>query len=246
MTFTKTPVIGCIIQARMGATRLPGKVMLEAAAKPLLGHLLERLSHAKTLTQVIVATSTDARDDVIEAYCKGLSVPVFRGSEQDVLDRYYQAAVHFGFDVIVRVTADCPLIDTRLLDEMVRFFMEHPGEYDLVTNRHPLTFPDGLDVDVMSIESLKVAWEHATQPAQREHTIPFFWEAGLQVYNVEHPDKLFYRHRWTLDYPADYDLIKHLIEALYKPGEYFTTQDILDYLSVHPEVEQINAHYLPV
>jgi spore coat polysaccharide biosynthesis protein SpsF len=242
---TSTPTIGVIVQARMGSTRLPGKVMMEAAGKPLLGLLLERLTFAKSLSKIVIATSTDPKDDVIEAYCNEHSVLVFRGSEQDVLDRYYQAALHFGIDVIVRVTSDCPLVDVTLLDEMVGFFMDHQGEYDLVTNRHPLTYPDGLDVDVMSIASLKDAWEHATQQAQREHTIPFFWEAGRRVYNVEDPAEPFYRYRWTLDYPADYDLLKHIFEALYQPGQYFTTQDILNYLDEHPEVERINAQYLP-
>jgi len=238
-------MIGAIVQARMASTRLPGKVMLSAAGKPLLGHVVERLSFSTTLEQVAVATSTDARDDIIQDFCKSRDIPVFRGSINDVLDRYYRAARHLGLDVIIRITSDCPLIDPMLVDEMVRFFIEHQDQYDLVTNRHPLTYPDGLDVDVMPMGSLEYVWQHATEPHQREHTIPYFWEAGMRVYNFEHPDQLFYQHRWTLDYPEDYELVKSIFTALYRKGELFTTRDILDYLAMHPELLKINAKYLP-
>jgi spore coat polysaccharide biosynthesis protein SpsF len=219
--------------------------MLEAAGKPLLGHVIERLSYSTTLERVIVATSTHERDDAIADYCNMLSIPVFRGSENDVLDRYYRAALEYGIDTVVRITADCPLIDPTIVDEMVHFFCEHLDQYDLVTNRHPLSCPDGLDLDVMSISGLEYVWKHATEPHQREHTVPFFWESGMRVYNVDYPDQLFYQHRWTLDYPEDYELIKHLLTALNHEGQLFTTQDILDYLALHPELQQINAQYIP-
>jgi spore coat polysaccharide biosynthesis protein SpsF len=238
-------VIGAIVQARMGSTRLPGKVMLPAAGKPLLQHLLERLSYSKTLEMVAVASTEDPRDDVIIALCQALQVPACRGSDADVLDRYYQAAVCLGLDVVVRVTADCPLLDPFLLDEMVTFFVEHREQYALVTNRHPLTFPDGLDLDVMPMEALAYVWQNATEPHQREHTIPYFWEAGMPVYNFEHPDHLFLRHRWTLDYPEDYELIRRIYAALYRGGRLFTTSEILGYLTLHAELQTINARHLP-
>lgn len=238
-------MIGAIVQARMASTRLPAKIMLPAAGKPLLGHVIERLSLSTTLKKIAVATSTDDRDDIIQDFCKSRNIPVFRGSLNDVLDRYYQAAKHFGLDIIVRITSDCPLLDPMLVDEMVRFFVEQHGQYDLVTNRHPLTYPDGLDADVMSMASLEYVWQHAKETHQREHTIPYFWEAGMRVYNFEHPDQLFYQYRWTLDYAEDYELIKCIFESLYKEGELFNTQDILDYLALHPELSRINAKYLP-
>src|SRR5262249_13702634 len=152
------------------STRLPGKVLLEAAGKPLLGHLIERLKHARTLQQIIVATSDNPKDQPIVDFCRTEGIAVFRGSEQDVLDRYYRAACHYEVDVIVRVTSDCPLIDPVLIDQMVEFFLGRDDEYDLITNRHPLTFPDGTDFDVMAIEKLRYVWERATEPHQREHT----------------------------------------------------------------------------
>ena len=128
---------------------------------------------------------------------------------------------------------------------MVHFFREHSDQYDLVTNRHPLTFPDGTDFDVMSIEKLGYVWEHATEPHQREHTVPYFWESGMRIYNFEDPEKLFRQHRWTLDYPEDYQLINQIISGLYSEGSFFGTQDILNFLGANPLLQRINAQYIP-
>jgi len=181
---------------------------------------------------------------VLADLCYSRGVHLFRGSEDDVLDRYYQAANTFGLDIIVRITSDCPLIDPVLVDEMVQFYLVHMDEYDLVTNRHPLTYPDGLDADVMSAGRLEHVWAHATEQHQREHTIPYFWDAGMRIYNYEHPDRLFEKHRWTLDYPEDYELIRQIFEALYKDGELFCTQDILNYLGRRPDLPKINAMFI--
>ena len=229
----------------MGSTRLPGKVLKEAAGKPLLALLLERLARARTLDSIVVATSTDPRDDEIASLCGRLGVPVFRGSEMDVLDRYVQAAREFDFEVVVRVTADCPLIDPELVDEMVRFFLENRGRFDLVTNRHPLTYPDGLDFDVLPREALERAGREATAPHHREHAVPFFWETGMRVHNVVDPENRFRRHRWTLDYPEDYELIRRIVEALDRDGEHFGTRDILAFLEKNPELSSLNARYIP-
>ena len=237
--------VGAIVQARMGSRRLPGKVLFQAAGKSLLEHLIERLLHSKTLNLIIVATSRELQDDAIVALCHERGYSIFRGSECDVLDRYYQAARHFRLSTIVRVTADCPLIDPDLVDELVEYFLSHEGEYELVTNRHPLTFPDGLDADVFSMAALTEAWKNAQTAYQREHTIPYFWEAGRRVFNFQHPDNLFLRYRWTLDYPEDYVLIRQIYEHLYRPGHVFGLNDILHLLSQHPELSQINAKYLP-
>ena len=239
------PTVGAIVQARMGSTRLPGKVLKEAAGKPLLAHLLERLSRTRTLDRIGVATSTDGRDDVIAELCGRLGVPVFRGSETDVLDRYFRAAEEFGLDVIVRVTADCPLIDPELIDEKVQFFLQNRGRFDLVTNRHPLTYADGLDFDVLSREALEHAWRTATAPHHREHTVPFFWETGMRVHNFVDPENRFRRHRWTLDYPEDYELIRRIIESLHRDGLLFGTDEILAFLERNPELSSLNAKYIP-
>lgn len=239
------PTIGAIVQARMGSTRLPGKVLKEAAGKPLLAHLLERLARARTLDAIVVATSTDPRDEEIALLCGALGVPVFRGSEQDVLDRFVQAARAFDFDVIVRVTADCPLIDPEMVDEMVEAYRQSAGRFDLMTNRHPLTFPDGLDFDVIPREALERAGREAIAPHHREHTVPFFWENGLRVHNVVDPQNRFRDHRWTLDYPEDYELIRRIFEGLHREGEHFGMVDVLAFLDRNPDLPSLNAKYIP-
>jgi spore coat polysaccharide biosynthesis protein SpsF len=235
---------GAIIQARMSSTRLPGKVMLEAAGKPLLGHLWERLTYCRRLDKILVATTTNPADDVIERYCSSINVEIFRGSEQDVLDRYYRAAKTHRLNTVVRVTSDSPLVDPDLIDDTVRFFEARRSEYDLVTNRHPITFADGLDFDVIPFEALEHVWHHASEKHQREHTVPYFWESGMRVFNVEDPEHLFLKHRWCLDYAEDYCLIKAIVDALYQPSCYFTTENIRHYLSHHPELSLLNSKYM--
>jgi spore coat polysaccharide biosynthesis protein SpsF len=227
----------------MGSTRLPGKVMMEAAGKPLLGHLMERLSLASTLDVEIVATTVNPADDVIAGYCAANRIPVFRGSEADVLDRYYQAAKAFDLSYVVRVTSDSPLADPALIDEGVAFFMKNRDRFDLVTNRHPITHADGLDFDVMSMAGLEHAWRHATEPHQREHAVPYFWEAGMRVFNMEDPRMMVFQHRWCLDYPEDYQKLREIFDHLYRPGECFTSEEIMQFLSEHPEIERLNERY---
>jgi spore coat polysaccharide biosynthesis protein SpsF len=236
---------GAVVQARMGSSRLPGKVLLDLAGQPALLRVLDRLERCRSLDTVIVATSTLAPDDAIASLCERRGTRVFRGSESDVLDRYYRAAVQAGLSVIVRITADCPLIDPVLVDEMVGVFLSRSRDFDLVTNRHPLTYPDGLDVDVMSLESLRRAWSEAKTAHQREHVIPYFWEAGLRVHNVESAERLFDSHRWTLDYPEDYELIRRIYEALQADRPSFSTPDVLAFLAEHPDLARINAHRIP-
>ena len=240
-------MIGAVVQARMGSTRLPGKVLMQAAGKPLLAHLLERLGRARSLETVLVATSDDARDDPIAALCSQLGVPVFRGSERDVLDRYYQAARGLGLDLVVRITADCPLVDPAIVDAMVQYAIDHRGEFDLVTNRRPLTFPDGLDLDVIPIDTLAEAWREAREPMQREHVIPWFWDTGRRLHNLEHPANLYAEHRWTLDYAEDYALIRRVIEELTPVyGSTFAMDDVLAFMDEHPEVARSNAQFITV
>jgi len=234
-----------IVQARMGSTRLPGKVAREVAGQTLLEHLIERLGFAGRLDEIVVATSTAAADDVIEQLCQRRGIHCFRGSEHDVLDRYFGAARHFAADIVVRVTADCPLIDPAIVDHMIEVYAAEPDRYDLVTNRHPLTYPDGLDVDVIPTRALKVVWERADQPHQREHVIPYFWEAGMRVRNVEHPHNLFRTQRWTVDYHEDAELVSAVLEALYRPGAPFGMNDVLTFLAANPDVSRLNAKYLP-
>lgn len=235
-------MVGAIVQARMGATRLPGKVLLTAAGKPLLLHMLERLRQARRLEQIIVATTTNPADDVIVKVAAAAGFLVYRGSEQDVLDRYYQAARQFGVDPIVRVTADCPLIDPEIVDAVIELFQrEH---LDHAGNGLPPTYPDGLDAEAFSFAALEQAWREAKLPSEREHVSSFIWNQPQRFRSGNVANDVDYSHlRWTLDYPEDYELLKRLIEALAPNGEPVRFPGILRYLEQHPTLSQLNAKY---
>ncbi len=181
MSEFKTAVI---IQARMGSSRLPGKVLLDIAGQPMLARVVERARWAKTVDQVIVATTTEPADDPVADFCHAHAYPCYRGSLQDVLDRYYQAARLFQVSVIVRLTADCPLIDPALIDQTVQAF--RAGDYDFACNRLPppygRTYPIGLDVEVCTFEALQRAWREADQLHQREHVMPYLYEKARSVH----------------------------------------------------------------
>ena len=188
-----------IIQARMSSSRLPGKVMLDIAGKPMLQHVVERAKHASLVDQVVLATTTDPSDDLLEQYCQKNGISCYRGSLPDVLDRFYQAAMQFQADVIIRLTADCPLLDPELIDRTVALFLGNSsaatslsrpkitnyslpatGFLDFAANRLPppwrRTLPIGLDVEVCSLKTLQRAWKEADQPYQREHVMPYLYE----------------------------------------------------------------------
>ena len=171
----KSRKVLAIIQARMGSTRFPGKVMTDLAGRPLLDHVVKRAQQAHMLTLVRVATSDCPADDIIAQFCKEEEIPYFRGSEEDVLDRFYHAAEHFSADVIVRLTADCPLLDPEIIDRVVKFFQS--GEYDYVSNtRIEPTYPDGLDTEVFRYSALERAWREACLRSEREHVTPYIWK----------------------------------------------------------------------
>src|SRR3989344_7618105 len=161
--------VALIVQARMGSTRLPGKILMPLKGKPMLGWQLERLKRAEELDQIILATTNKKSDDQVAALGEACDVTVFRGDEEDVLDRYYRAAKEAGADIIVRVTGDCPLIDPAVVDEVVRHFRRANVDY----TKHPENYPEGLDTEVFSFAALERAWQNAQLPSEREHVTPF-------------------------------------------------------------------------
>ena len=229
-----------IIQARVGSTRFPNKVMKEVAGKPLIQHLLDRLSKSEFIDKIVLGTSTSPENDEMDQYVSSLGFDVFRGSENDVLDRYYQAAKQFQPDVVVRITGDCPLIDYQVTDKVIQYFLDN--DFDYVSNIDPPTFPDGLDTEVFTFEALEKAWEKASQQHEREHVTPFIRESGLfKTGNVTNDVDLS-AERWTVDEREDYELIKIIIEELGKNDEYFGTKDILAYKKANPELFEINKN----
>ena len=233
-------MILAIVQARMQSTRLPGKVMKEVLGKPLIAYLLERLKRSRLIDKIVVATSTDPGNDVLCHYVESQGFDVWRGSEEDVLDRYYQAAVRYGGETIVRITADCPLIDWQIVDRAIGRFLQN--EFDYVCNINPPTYPDGLDVEVFSFPALEKTWQKATKPEDREHVTLFIRNSEqFKGYNVL-AENDFSSERWTVDGGEDFILVKTIIENLYPSNPDFHMEDILAFKSRNPQIFSVNQH----
>lgn len=200
-----------IIQARMSSTRLPGKVLMDLAGRPLLAHAVNRVSQAKTLDAVVVATGDLPANKPIEALCRAEGWYIFRGSETDVLDRFFQVALAYHADVVVRVSGDSPLVDPAIIDECVRLVKT---QVDYCTNTMPPTFPDGTDVEAFRFFALERAWRNATLPSQREHVTPWIRDnRWLLKYNLTHDPDLSYI-RLCVDEEADLVMLRNAMSIL--------------------------------
>ena len=237
----KNMKIVAIIQARIGSTRLPDKVSADIAGQPMLAHVVNRTRRAKALDAVVVATTTQPADDAIVRVCQKRGWPYFRGSEEDVLDRYYQAASAFLADVIVRITSDCPLIEPEIIDKVVDEFRHYSPAVDYVSNILTRTFPQGLDVEVMSFDALKKAWQEDDNPAWREHVTPYIWRhpEKFKIRNIANDMDYSYM-RWTVDTIEDLTFVRHIYD--YFKNDTFSWRDVLHLLEMHPEWMEINRH----
>lgn len=235
-----------LIQARRGSSRLPDKVSFDLVGRPLLVRQVERVQLATRAGRVAVITTTHPSDDVLADLCQQHGIEVFRGNALDLLDRHYQAALHFGeTEAVVKIPSDCPLIDPAIIDKVLGVYEETKGQYDFVSNLHPATYPDGNDVELMTFGALEAAWREASRPLEREHTTPFFWEnpERFRLANVAWEKGLDYSmsHRFTIDYAADYEFIKAVYEALYPANPAFSLEDILTLLKQRPDIYALNA-----
>lgn len=235
--------IGVIIQARMGSTRLSGKVMKDLFGKTVLEHVIERVKQSKIIDEIIIATTENSRDDVIKMEALRCGVKVFRGSEDDVLSRYYYAAKENNLDVVVRITSDCPLIDPLIIDKVMDFYLN--SNYDLVTNAginlSERTYPRGLDVEVFSFEVLEKTYKNADKLYQKEHVTPYIYETSTMIYYYKNK-KDDSKHRWTLDTEEDFILIKEIYKELYKGKHDFYLKEILSLFQSRPQLFNINSH----
>lgn len=224
----------------MGSTRLPNKVLAEVTGRPMLWYVVQRVKQADTVNQVVVATSTGPADDAIEEFCRQNRIEWFRGSEDDVLDRYYQAARAHAADAVVRITGDCPVIEPEVIDLIVRTFIE--GDYDYVSNTLRYTFPDGLDTEVFSFAGLEISWREARKQSEREHVTPYLRLSGkFKLRNVEYHENLSSQeHRWTVDEPADLEFIRRIYEN-FAPRVDFGLSEILQFLEGQPNLRQIQG-----
>lgn len=230
-----------IIQARLGSTRMPGKTMKEIMGKPLLYYSVKRSSLSKYIDDVIVATTTNSNDDKISEWCEGEGITFYRGSENNVLDRYYQTAKKFNVDKIVRITSDCPFVDPQIIDIAILLLNIYNKDY--VSNRiKKRTWPHGFDVEVFTFKALEKAWNEANKPEEKEHVSPYILNHPEIFKQYEFPlDKDLSQIRLTVDYSEDFELADKLLNILIpKYGISFCWRDVISELENDPSLLEIN------
>ncbi len=233
--------IGAIVQARLGSTRLPGKVLCDIAGKPLVWHIINRISSAKLVGKTILATTTNPVDDELERWAIESGVRCFRGDELNVLNRYYECAKIHKLDVIVRITADDPLKDAEIIDETIKYFTEH--DLDFASNNNPPSYPEGLDVEVFTMKALSLANMSSTTSFEKEHVTQFFYNRPnlFKLGNLKY-FKDVSNLRWTVDTMKDLEMVRVIYSHLYDGNNLFSFQDILALLKKNPAISNINVN----
>ncbi len=232
-------MIVALIQARMGSTRLPRKVLMEINGKPVLWHIFHRLSKSKLIDKTVIATSDDKSCDPIAQFAIREGIPFYRGSEEDLLDRLYQAAKIFHAKDVIRITGDCPIVDPMAVDDLIRFYKA--GKYDFAANNHVPTYPHGLDAEIFSFRILEEAWKSVTDPKMRAFATFCLYHRHPtnKVGNMTYKDDLHHL-RLTLDYEEDMRLLREIFSRLQPKKDVFLLDDILKLLQEHPEISHIN------
>ena len=231
-----------IIAARMSSSRLPGKVLLKIGEKTILQIMIERVKYSKTIDKIIIATSTNPDNDIIEKVCNKLEITCIRGSEEDLISRYKLICDQIKPDIIVKMGADSPLIDPLVIDKVVNTFLN--GKYDYVSNYGiPKTYPEGCTADVYTVTTLNEAFQEAKKPSEREHISPFMWNRPekYSFFRVDYKKDLS-NYRLSLDYHEDFIVIKSIFEALNIKNPNFTLEDIISWLDSNPNIKKINSH----
>lgn len=226
--------IGCIIQSRLGSTRLPGKVMMKVDDKhTLIHHLLNQLHQSKYCKNLVVATTSLSTDDKLVEFLKNLKINFFRGSSNDCLDRYYHCAKKFNFSTIIRITSDNPLIDPTLLDNAVNTFLS--DSYDYLSNCNPRTFPYGTEIEIFSFKALERSWNEALKESEREHVTPYFYNnpKKFKIFSIKNSENLSHL-RWTIDVIDDLILVQKIIKKIKKSP--ILMSDIINLYKKEPEL----------
>jgi len=233
--------IVAITQSRMGSTRLPGKVLKKVNDKTLLDYQLDSLQKSKLLTQVVVATTTESSDDAIVQFCEKRDQAYFRGSESNVLERYYLAAKKYKADVVVRITSDCPMIDVEIVDHVIQQFINNKVDY--ASNSLERTYPRGMDTEVFTMKALEMAYSGATEQKEFEHVTPYiyFHPQLFKILSIKN-DINHSKYRWTVDTDEDFKLIENLIEFLSVQSQEINLHNLLNAMYQHEDWYYINAH----
>lgn len=232
-----------IIQARMTSTRLPGKILKEVLNKPLLEYQIERLRRVNFADNILIATTINDTDQPIVDFCSQHNIEIFRGSENNVLSRYYQSAKKINADAVIRITSDCPLIDPQIVDNITQFYLENSAKYDYVSNTLNRTYPYGMDTEIFSFKALEEAYNEASSQSALEHVTPFIYsnQNCYRLYNVVNNID-YSNYRWTVDTEEDFKLITEIIRSLYPIKPEFTFEDILGLVINNEKLSLINSH----
>lgn len=242
---TSARSVVAIVQARMGSTRMPGKILEDIAGRTMLARVVERVSQSRSITRVVVATSTSHDDDETAAAATALGVGVARGSEDDVLDRFHDAAAEFGAETIVRICADSPFIDPAVCDQAVEAFLSADPRVDYASNKLNPTFPLGLDVEVFSRDALELAWHESTEMFERSHvTVHMYQNPHIFRLLPVTTEGSFHDMRWTVDTPDDLTFARAVFERL-EDGTRFGWREIVALLEREPALAEINSHVRP-
>ena len=238
--------VAAIVQVRMGSTRLPKKVLNDIVGKPMLWHVINRVKKAKLIDEIIIATTIEDEDEIIAKWAKNNNLKCYRGSAEDVLDRYYQVAKKNKVDIIVRITSDDPLKDPEIIDKVIKFYLDNRINLDFVSNAIKPTYPEGLDVEVFSFNAFKRAWKEAKKKSEREHVTPYMRDHPdkFRLANIAKEGENLSHLRWTVDYPEDLEFTREVYKRLYKEDKVFLMGDILDLLKKHPELSKINEGHI--
>lgn len=228
-----------IIQARMGSTRFPNKVLMDLGGKTILEHVITRVSQSKFVDDIIVATTIGKQDLSIVSFCASHGVRVFVGSEEDVLDRYYQAARLVKPENVIRITSDCPMIDPEIIDLIGH--QHSVAKVDYSSNTLEETYPDGLDAEIFTFASLEFAWSEASLKSDREHVTPFIKKNPNKFKLLSVKNDINISHmRWTIDQIEDHNFLSEIFSSLYPRNPNFRTEDVLEEISKHPHLLEIN------
>ena len=237
----------------MGSSRLPGKVLLDILGKPVLWHIVNRLSKVIGIDQIVIATSDKTQDDEIEKFCNRYNFDIFRGDETDVLDRFYKASQKYRADSVIRVTGDCPLVDPQIVDALIKLFQDNNYDHCGVVTGAGVSgipnikrFPDGMDAEIMKIETLHAAYKEASTELQREHVTPFIWQQPERfILGTLYPrDRDYSQYRLTLDQQEDFELIKQIFGKLWYNSPDFGLDEIIDLLDNNPEFSFGNQQFI--
>lgn len=241
-------MILAIIQARLGSTRLPNKVFKEILGKPILFHMIDRVKKSNYIDNICIATSTNPKDDILEKKVREYGIDVFRGSEDDVLERFYKCVTSYKEvpEIILRLTSDCPLIDAGLIDDLIETFKNSKNKPDYISNSLDVTLPDGLDCEAFTFKALEKTFFEAKNDFEREHVTPYIY-MNRTIFNVisktYSENKSFMR--WTVDFPEDFEFINQVYLNLYKQkGDTFNYKDVYELLDKKPELLKINSRFI--